>query len=223
MTLRYYSSIAQDTTLAAQALAGSTILSVGSTVGWPTSYPFTLALEYNTSLEELVDVSGVAGLVVTCTRGVDSTTAITHAAGATVRHVITARDIREANAHVNSTTGHGAVGVIMGLTDTTNLINSSLVGIPWTSSAIAANTTLVNRTQYMVTTSSAWTLTLPLAPAIGWEIRILDASGNAKTNNITVNPNGLNFQGSIQNFIVDIAYGSCTLIYTGTTYGWKAA
>ena len=219
MTLRYYSSVAQDTALTAQALAGATTFSVVTTTGWPTSYPFTLALEYNTSLEELVDVTGVAGLVVTCTRGVDSTTAITHNAGATVRHVITARDIREANAHVNASSGvHGANGTIMGSTDVANAI----ANIPWAISAISANTNLANRTEYHVTTSSPLTLTLPV-PTQGMEIRILDVSGQAKTNNITVSPAGYNFQGSIQNFIFDVNYGSCTLIYVGTTYGWKVA
>lgn len=94
---------------------------------------------------------------------------------------------------------------------------------PWTSSAIAANTTLVTRTQYFVTTSSAWTLTLPASPTQGDEIRIFDASGSAATNNITVGPNGLNLHGSVQNFVVNVAYGSATLIYTGSTYGWKVA
>jgi len=94
---------------------------------------------------------------------------------------------------------------------------------PWTSSAISANTTLVARTQYFVTTSSAWTLTLPASPVQGDEIRIFDASGSAATNNITVSPNGLNFQGSVQNGVLATAYGSVTLIYTGSTYGWKAA
>jgi len=96
-------------------------------------------------------------------------------------------------------------------------------GPGWTSSAIAANTTLVTRFQYFVTTSSAWTLTLPAAPSQGDEIRIFDASGSAATNNITVSPNGLNFQGSVQNLVIAYAYASVTLIYTGTSYGWKVA
>ena len=94
---------------------------------------------------------------------------------------------------------------------------------PWTSSAISTNTTLVARTQYFVTTSSAWTLTLPASPVQGDEIRIFDASGSAATNNITVAPNGLNFQGSVQNLVLAYAYVSVTLIYTGATYGWKVA
>ena len=223
MTLRYYSSVAQDTALTAQALAGATTFSVGTTTGWPTSYPFTLALEYNTSLEELVDVTGVAGLVVTCTRGVDSTTAITHNAGATVRHVITARDIREANTHVNSTTGHGANGAIQGAVDVSTAITTALVGIPWTTTSIAANSNLNARTQYMVTTSSPWTLTLNANPTLGDEIRIFDVSGTAFTNNITVSPNGKNMQGSVQNCVIAYNNASLTFLYTGATYGWKIA
>lgn len=94
---------------------------------------------------------------------------------------------------------------------------------PWTNSAIAANTNLVTRYQYFVTTSSAWTLTLPASPNQGDEIRIFDVSGSANTNNITVSPNGLNLQGSVQNFVINVAYGSATLVYTGSTYGWKVA
>lgn len=229
MTLRYYSSIAQDTTLSAQCLSGAGTMSVTATTGWPISYPFTLALEYNTSNEELVDVTGVAGLVVSITRGVDSTTSITHGAGSTVRHVITARDIREANAHVNASTAvHGITGSVVGNTDTQTLTNKTITGagnniIPWTNTAIAGNTTLVARNQYFVTTSSPWTLTLPALPAQGDEIRILDISGQAQTNNVTVSPNGLNFQGSVQNLVLAYNYFSITLLYTGTAYGWKVA
>lgn len=98
-----------------------------------------------------------------------------------------------------------------------------LNSLPWTSSAIAASITLVARTQYFVTTSSAWTLTLPATPTQGDEIRIFDASGSAATNNITVAPNGSNLQGSIQNLVLAYAFVSVTLIYTGATYGWKVA
>ena len=96
--------------------------------------------------------------------------------------------------------------------------------VPWTSAAIAANTTLVSRYQYFVTTSSAWTLTLPASPTQGDEIRIFDASGSAATNNITVTPGATLFiHGSNQNLVMNVAYGAVTLVYTGSTYGWKVS
>ena len=100
---------------------------------------------------------------------------------------------------------------------------ATISSAPWTSSAISTNTSLVSRYQYFCTTSSALTLTLSATPTQGDEIRIFDASGSAATNNITVNPNGLNLQGSVQNLLINVNYGSCTLIYTGSTYGWKVA
>ena len=90
-------------------------------------------------------------------------------------------------------------------------------------SAIAANTTLLDHYQYFVTTSSAWTLTLPAAPLQGDEIRVIDVSGQAATNNVTISPNSLNFQGSVQNLVVAYNNFSITLLYTGSTYGWKVA
>jgi hypothetical protein len=111
---------------------------------------------------------------------------------------------------------------------TTGLQWATISSAPWTNSAIAASTNpLVTRYQYFVTTSSAWTLTLPAAPTQGDEIRIFDVSGSAATNNITVAPAGTTgnnyINGSNQNLIIDVAYGAATLVFTGTTYGWKVA
>jgi len=115
MTLRYYTSQAQDTTTTSNITSGATSLQVTSVTGWPSSYPFTLAIDYGSSLEELVDVTAVSGLTATITRGVDGSTASAHGVGATVRHVISARDIRESNSHVNATSSAHAITAISGL------------------------------------------------------------------------------------------------------------
>lgn len=94
---------------------------------------------------------------------------------------------------------------------------------PWTSSTISASQGISTRNQYFVNTATAVTLTLSAAASVGDEIRVFDATGSAATNNITVSPNGLNFQGSVQNFIINVNFGSATLVYTGATYGWKVA
>ena len=56
-----------------------------------------------------------------------------------------------------------------------------------TNTAISANTTLTSGIRYFVDTSAARTLTLPASPTQGDEIQIIDSSGTAATNKITVN------------------------------------
>jgi hypothetical protein len=108
---RYYSAIAQDTTITSGISSSSTSVVVAATTGFPSSYPFALALDYGNALEEIVDVTYVSGLTLTITRGVNSTTAVAHATGATVRHVITARDLTDAQTHYNTALSAGAHGV----------------------------------------------------------------------------------------------------------------
>ena len=62
---RYYSSTAVDTTLATSTTASDTKIVVSSTQGFPTSYPYTLALDYDTSAEELVNIVGASGTTLT--------------------------------------------------------------------------------------------------------------------------------------------------------------
>jgi hypothetical protein len=87
--------------------------------------------------------------------------------------------------------------------------------------SISANTTLVAKKRYFVTSSSALTLTLPASPVLNDEIQLVDASGNASTYNITVARNGNKINGGTGNLIIDNNGGWYTLLYTGTTYGWK--
>ena len=87
--------------------------------------------------------------------------------------------------------------------------------------AISANTTLVKKKRYYVTSGSALTLTLPASPSLDDEIQVVDASGNASTYNITVARNGSLINGGTGNLIIDTNGGWYTLIYTGSTYGWK--
>jgi hypothetical protein len=87
--------------------------------------------------------------------------------------------------------------------------------------SISANTTLVAKKRYFVTSASALTLTLPASPALNDEIQILDASGNSSTYNITVARNASKINGGENNLIIDTNGGWYTLLYTGSTYGWK--
>ena len=127
MASRYYSAVAQDTTVTSGITSSSTSVTVGATTGYPTSYPFVLALDYNTAVEELVAVTNVSGLTLTITRGYNGTSATAHATGAVVRHVITAQDMTDAQNHYAATTGtHGVSGTIVGNSDTQTLTNKTI-------------------------------------------------------------------------------------------------
>lgn len=114
---RFYSSIAVDTTLLYGISNSETQIVLASTAGYPDSYPFTLAIGFDTSSEELVDVTGIGTLTnsYVITRGVDSTPAVLHSAGVVVKHVITGRDMRETQAHYIATTS------VHGIADTSNI------------------------------------------------------------------------------------------------------
>ena len=115
---RYYSATAVDNTLAASITSGSTSMVLStSPIGYPPNYPFTLAIDYNTATEELVQVTAISGTTVTISRanaGLGSNTvgtAAAHGVGAVVRHVITAQDLTDAQNHYATALTAGAHGV----------------------------------------------------------------------------------------------------------------
>jgi hypothetical protein len=109
MALREYAGGAKRTTLAAAITAASTTITVTDATGYPTGAtgPFAIALDVGLAGEEKVLIASRSGNTLTVAsggRGYDNTSAAAHAS-ATVDHVITAVDVREANGHVNDTTG----------------------------------------------------------------------------------------------------------------------
>ena len=79
---------------------GGTTISAGET--------FTVVIDPDTALEEIVDVTAVSTNTLTIVRGIDGSSGQEHSAGAVVRHMAIGRDYREANTHIeNTTTAHG--------------------------------------------------------------------------------------------------------------------
>lgn len=86
---------------------------------------------------------------------------------------------------------------------------------------IAADNTLVAGGRYFVDTNGARTLTLPATPAVGDEIWIIDQTGLAETNNITVNNGGSLINGVSDTLVINVNGAIAVLLYTGSTLGWR--
>jgi hypothetical protein len=157
MTTRKYSSRSQQTTLAAgitdtatscTVVSGSALLG-GATV--PAGTTFTVVIDPDTALEEIVDVTVVSTNVLTITRGVENAgTGQAHSAGAAVRHMAIGRDFREANLHIEATGGyndgtgahtmHGIAsgeGDVVGTLKTQTLTNKTLTAPTITNPSIS--------------------------------------------------------------------------------------
>jgi len=107
---RNYSSIASEKALAGNVSNIATQITLDNVTNLP-SPPYTLVLNPDTAIEEIVtvdaDQSGVSAPTLKVTRAQDGTTAQTHTAGQTVKHMITGRDLQEAQDHIaNTTTAH---------------------------------------------------------------------------------------------------------------------
>lgn len=130
MPARYYSSTAGLMQLVSPATSVATTIAVDATGGLPAT-PFTLVLDPSTASEEIVTVTGVSGTTLTITRAQDGTSAVTHSAGAGVRHMATARDFTEAAAHADATANiHGLTGgaVLVGTTTAQTLTGKTIDG-----------------------------------------------------------------------------------------------
>lgn len=141
MPARKYSSTAVATALAAGVSGSATTIFVSSVSGFPTSFPYTLILDEAQPSEELVEVTAASGTSLTVTRGIDSTLAANHDAGAIVRHGFSARDLAEPQNHIYATSGvHGlaAGDAVVGRTATQTLEGKTLDGSKNTFTAIPA-------------------------------------------------------------------------------------
>jgi hypothetical protein len=112
--LRDYSGNAKSTTLVGTISATATSILLADAVGYPTGTtgPFVITVDAGAAAEEKVLCASRTGNTITVAtggRGWDGTTASDHDNGASIRHTYSATDAREANAHVNQTTGtpHG--------------------------------------------------------------------------------------------------------------------
>jgi hypothetical protein len=188
---RYYSSVAIDTTLTGAVNSSGTSITVASVSGFPASYPYTLALSYDTASEELVNVTAAAGLTLTIVRGQDGTSGTAHDAGAQVKHVASARDYREPQEHIAASSGvHGVTGSVVGTTDTQTLSNKTLT-TPSIGSFVNATHNHINAAGGSTLTASAIYYGFNASTGTSYTLALSDAGkvlpiSNSSANTVTV-------------------------------------
>ena len=206
MTTRKYSSRSQQTTLSAAITSTAntaTVQSGSNLLGGATiaaGETFTVVIDPDTALEEIVDVTAVSTNTLTIVRGIENAgTGQAHSAGAVVRHMVTGRDLREANEHIeNTTTAHGiTLANLVKTTDTgtvtsTMIADGTIVNADINSSAAIADTKLGTISTAGKVSNSATTAT---SANTNSAIVARDSSGNFTAGTITANITG-NVSGS---------------------------
>jgi hypothetical protein len=246
---RLYSSISVETTLSAGITNSQTSISVatgtaaallgGVTLAAGNVDQFTIAIDPDTSNEEILFITANSGDNFTVVRGRAGTTAITHNSGALVRHVLTSNDLQYFNvaiqpsivtakgdliaASASSTPTRLPVG-----TDGQVLTADSVQtkGLKWSTPATGDVTlngvqTLTNKTlssPYITTPKTTIGFTANTTTSytlLATDRDKLVTLSNASANTVTI-PNGVFSVGDSVN-IQQIGVGQTTILNDGTT------
>lgn len=169
MPTRKYSSRSQQTTLTAginSSVTSATVVSGSALLGGITISAgeiFTVVIDPDTALEEIVDVTAVSTNTLTIVRAIDGSTGQSHSAGAVVRHMAIGRDYREANSHIeNTTTAHGlTIANVLETTDSDMITTAMLQASAVTTAKIAdSNITTAKIADSAITSAKIADLTI---------------------------------------------------------------
>jgi len=182
---RLFSSISVATTLASGISNSATSFTVAAGTGSAllggvtinSGDQFTLALDPDTQNEEIVFATAVSSDTFTVSRGEAGSSAVTHAAGATVKHVLTGDDLTWFESNTSPVSSWGISGSSSGITTlVATAVASGTLTLPAVTDTIVSLTatqTLTNKTLTSPTISTpVLTLSTTSATAegrIAWE------------------------------------------------------
>jgi len=178
---RKYSSISVQTTLAngisssATSMTAATgtgsLLMGGVTLTSGNVDQFTIAIDPDTTNEEIVFITAVSSDTFTIVRGRAGSTAITHSGGAVIKHVLTSNDLDYYTTGVDSAVTPTGTTTLTNKTLTapviSTIVNSGTITLPTSTDTLvgrATTDTLTNKTlttPVISTISNTGTITLP--------------------------------------------------------------
>jgi hypothetical protein len=148
---RQYSSISVETTLASTISSSATTMTVASgtgsallggvTLAAGNVDQFTVAIDPDTTNEEIVFITAASTDTFTIVRARAGTSGVQHSAGATVKHVLTSDDLNAFKASISPVTNVGFAGSTSGSTT----VQATAVAGTTTLTLPAATDTLVGR------------------------------------------------------------------------------
>ena len=163
---RQYSSISVETTLASTISSTATTMTVASGTGTAllggvtlaagNVDQFTVALDPDTTNEEIVFITAASTDTFTIVRARAGTSGVTHSAGATVKHVLTSDDLDAFKASISPVVNVGFAGSTSG----TTTVQATAVAGTTTLTLPAATDTLVGKATTDTLTNK--TLTSPI-------------------------------------------------------------
>jgi hypothetical protein len=96
-------------------------------------------------------------------------------------------------------------------------------GISFCSTVKTGDFTATAGKGFFINTGSAVTVTLPASPSAGDELIVIDSTGQAATNNITLGRNGSKIKGQCVNAKIKVNRGGARIVYSGSSQGWITA
>lgn len=206
-----HTGAAASTTLTAPLNSSDASFNIASGAGWPTGAtgPFWCVIDQGLSTEEKILVTTrSANTLSGVTRGADNTTPVAHP-GTTpsIKHIFSATEADQANAHVNATTAiHGSTGALVDIGSVQSVSGAKTFASPTLTGTVAVPGRLFeNRVttgaSYTVTATDRWIDVITPSATITFDTGSRSQAhavtvANLTDTNCTLTASGLTFQNS---------------------------